>query len=307
MKRALIFAAAAMAAAAFSGCGKDLVTEDSFFIDISRIAPRRIYVDITPENNDFYYYFGVVPAEDFERYPGEKAFVDDVFRNLHKMYDDIKDIGEGDPVPFNDAMLYKGSMYRSITELTPLTDYFLYAIKCDRKGNPMTPVITNWFKTADADYSEIKFTAKAEGTTITVVPDRNDPYYWDYELVSTVRNDYGTPEMYYWSTVEMLYEYDLLESQLSRGNDSEDMAAFYELEAGDLLYLVAGGYERDYTTTPFVWLVKYNGPDSETEVEPLVIGKPVDIFSPGPEFSHRHLPVNVGRNLPGHLSGRPLK
>lgn len=255
----LIFVAAA---AALCACSKDklVIDEDYFNVEIKRVGSESMWVDITPQYNEYAFMMGVMTAEEASHLGTGDAYLKAIEEHEHKAFDDLIDeLHSIAPdvtfdLKFTEVMMYKGSYFECFTMLTPETDYEFFAVCCDKNNKPIGPAKRIPFRTGKAHISDIEFEMEITDGVAKFHPSNKDKYYWDYELISVVDDYYyGSPYLYYVATIRMLIEFDLLDEQLSSGDDSEDMRRFYDLKAGDEFYFVAAAYDSEIDSKMTTW------------------------------------------------------
>lgn len=253
-------------------CGKELtINEDTFYIELKRIQSDGVWVDISPCANDFYYFMGAITKEEFNGYADKAEFVRAMYDALREDFRYFQElVPELEDKDFNEIMMYQGSYLDKVVGLSAGTDYVFYAIKMTTKGELVPDAMTIPFRTTEKVVSDITFSLDVKDGIAYVTPSCRDKYYWDYELVNTVGVQYLSPEIFFEYTIYMLIEYDMIDLQLSQGEDSEDMKKFYDLKGGEEFYFVAAAYDSERNSDHTIWRVKMDdtGMNSE-EIEQL--------------------------------------
>ncbi len=112
-------------------------------IQVSSVEAGQALVSVTPSNPNITYVYDVVPTQDFDeqslktRYT--KAFFDDIIEYYSYVYDE--------PIYYGD-IFYKGAEKELFKDLTPETDYTVFAVGVDTVSFLLsTPIATATFRT----------------------------------------------------------------------------------------------------------------------------------------------------------------
>lgn len=270
MKNSALMVAAALLAV-LPSCKKESVTADTFDMSVSKIQSTAIWLDVIPENNDFYYNVDAITVEEYEKYASDADFIEANYNSLLKSYNGLREIfGDKLTLSFEELMFSVGATDGRLPMLQPETDYYLFAYRLDRKKRPIKTLVKIPFRTSKTPVSDIAFALEADGTTLTVKPSNADTYYWDYALKPTIDKDYvGSVYLYVYSVIYTYYEYDFIENMLSSGDKSENMADRYTLSPGDTLQVACVGYENEESSPYSFFQVVYHGADQPTEVDSI--------------------------------------
>jgi len=253
-KYLLIFAFAIIC---ISGCKKtDFILPDVPFSNLSAelIQSDAAWADVIPENNDFYYLFAYLPKSIWDQIPEEQWVenIDELARNIYNTLKDEPGVGS-----FQEECLYKSAWYVPVTDLTPDTEYCLFAFPYDQNIMPVKKVTTCIFKTTKAVVSDIKFDVSVSGPIVTITPSNGDSYFWTYERKETVDKEAISADYYFRSWVSKYWEYGMFPEALSSGEESDDMSKYYNLKDGDQFYLMASGYEGGISSEVFTQVITY--------------------------------------------------
>ena len=253
-----------------AGCSKTRPLSDYPFtsIDISKICMDVAYIDIVPENNDFYFYFEVLEKSHYDKFGTEKELISTLDEKIKTEYDEFW----YQYMSFETLYLHKGAYDENYYTLDPGTDYVLVAYGYNDDLTPMEHVSTAAFRTLDKKDCDLTFSVSLSGSVVTVTPSNdNDTYFWEYESVETVEEEYlGSAAFYYYDIVMLYWEYDFLPGFESQGVEDSDLTWFYDIEPGDQFYLIASGYDQGFTTDFYIYKLTYNGEGEEGTVETSV-------------------------------------
>ncbi len=252
-------------------CKKETVTSSTFDMSVSKIQSSAVWIDVIPENNDFYYRVGIVSAADYAKYESDANFIDNDYAEMLKLYDTICELLGRDNVSSLEETLFEvGAIDGQRRMLQPETDYYLFAYRLNSKKKPIKTLVKLPFKTVAKPVSDITFALTAQGTELMVTPSNNDTYFWDFELKQTVDDDYFGSIYYCFSDIiDNYYTYDFIDNLLSQGNDTTDWAYFYSLSEGDTLQVACVGYAGEPSSEYAFFEVIYRGDDKTADVRPI--------------------------------------
>jgi len=276
MKSIRYIIVASLALTLFAGCSKNYlpVSDHPFDISTPVLESSRVRVDIIPDNNDFYYMFGVWDAAAIDIL-GDKEFValaDETLKDLYKI------LYETESLDKYLNWMYRGA-YDEVTHgLTPDTRYYAYAFPYNDTV-PMAEKLTKIeFRTPKAKVSDITFDLSVLGTKITAKPSNNDKYFCDYCTQEELDKDYySSPAFFYESIINTYWEYGFFPDCLNSGENTGDVADWYDVKDGDVFYLVISGYDEGTTGTIFYYKVTVStDPQTQGTVE-QISGGPINI------------------------------
>lgn len=249
------------------------LSDNPISIEIASLQPQNVWFDIIPENNDFYYYFDVVPVADYEKFSSDALFIKEQDDFLRNVYDILLDLGETGS--FEENCLYKDAIFEAFYGngiiLEPEHDYYVFAFPYDNNGNPINKLVKERFTTPPMIHSDITFEISLEGSVVTVTPSNDDKYLFDYDSIADIELSYmGMPSVFYNQMISVYEEYGFMDSMISQGAESEDMLDYIDIKPGDKVYFGVAGYDSGLTTAVSYYTLTYNGPGLPGTVEPYV-------------------------------------
>lgn len=254
-----------------AACKKETVTSSTFDMSVSKIQSSAVWIDVIPENNDFYYRVGIASAADYAKFESDAKFIDNDYAETLELYNTICELlGRDNVKSLEEAMFEVGAIDGQRRMLQPETDYYLYAYRLNRKKKPIKTLIKVPFKTVKKPISDITFALTANGSQLTVKPSNNDTYYWDHELKQNIDDDYfGSIYLCFSDIIDTYYEYDFINSLLSQGDDDDDVAIYYPLSVGDTLQVACVGYAGEPSSKYQFFEVIYQGENAPAEVRSI--------------------------------------
>lgn len=267
MKTARYILAVSVAALSLIGCKKNYlpISDHPFDISTTKIEASRVAVDIVPDNNDFYYLFGVVQAELFETL-GQNAFVGQCDYFAKETYKILFETTSLDKFP---EWMYRGAYDEVHHGLEPGTRYIVYAYPYDGI-NPVTDKFTKIdFTTPESKKSDNTFSVSADGSVISVTPSNGDPYFFDYCIEDELKDYFSSIDYFFRKTIDVYWEYGFLDNFISRGPDKEDIKDYYpDLADGDIFYMGISGYDNGITTDVSYYKITFHtGGTAKSTVE----------------------------------------
>lgn len=248
--------------AALASCNRVEVTDTTIDIDIVYPKATGVLYRVTPQSYDYYYVCDAVPVADYNRL-GEREVIDSLnsmYKDLYKIVKDIYEEVLGEDAPSFREMLNNGTMEGSEVLLRPETNYYLCVMCYNRHNHPIKTIVKQPFTTKDSVASDITFDVAGSGTKVIVTPSNNDKYVWDVETKEVIDTRYyGYPDYYYSEVVENYERYGFINTMLSQGRESEDLADMYMLHTQDTLYLTAAGYHNETNSQTEVYELVYQG------------------------------------------------
>lgn len=252
------------------------VGDNPFMLEVKKVQAESVWVDIIPENNDFYYNYGICSVQEYERYRSDVEMIREREQSNHEAYDILVEEGYENG-SYEEVMLYRAALYEpyygNMVSIDPETDYYLYAYAFDRNNRPIGKIHKIQFRTPALTHSDISFSVDFFGSTITVTPSNNDQYLFDYADAKELHETYfDTPTLYYYQIISIYEQYDFIDDMVSRGVDSDDVSEYYELFPGYEIYLVVSGYDNGITSEIYTYKLTYNGPGEPGTVVQLHFG-----------------------------------
>lgn len=269
MKRLILPVLAALLLLPGCNSNKLDVGDHPFTIELIDIQPHKVWMDIVPQNNDFYYLVDVVNATEINSL-GVEGHIAERDGELKSVYEEIA-VVYGVEQSFEDLLLYRGSYIEYMDYLHPDTKYVVLAWAYDGNGKPTKKYAVKEFTTTSYHPSDISIKVEMEGTLIKTHPSNNDGYFWDYFSKEDLESSgYFYPTNYYRLLVNEYEQYGFMPTITCKGDDSEDSSLYYSLEPGDQMFLVSCGYGNGFTSENFqVFLLTYNGEGKAGTVEEI--------------------------------------
>lgn len=224
----------------------------TFDITVSEISAMGATISVVPSDQTTLYYFDRVTKEAYDAYKGDdEQFMQDMVEYLREYCEEsgtslVSAISVGD-----DEFSYTG-------QLTPDTEYYAYAFVVDAHLNPGSKLTLKAFRTNEAEQSNNTFTVSVNGSTVTVTPTTQDPYFWDIVPSETY---VGKSDEYIMNDLITYYAGEgYLDYYIVQGVDSYDFSGF--LQSGKSYKVYVFGYEGAPTTDLFEYEFTYTGSGS---------------------------------------------
>ncbi len=254
---AVLFAACAMTMTACENLGNggnggngegNGDSDMTFEITVSDITTSGATVTVVPSDETSLYYFDRVTKEVYKTFDNDKAFMEAMIENLRQSCEEsgaslASAISVGE-----DGYTYSG-------DLTPATEYYIYAFAVDAKLNPNSSLALEPFTTLEAQSSANTFTVSVNGSAITVTPSNNDQYFWD--LILTEECQGVSDEVIMQTLIDFYKDEGYLEYYLVRGVDTFDYNQ--SLTAGVSYTVCVFGFEGMPTTELTKYTFTYEG------------------------------------------------
>lgn len=240
-----------------------VVGDDPFTIEVKHVYSKYVWVDIIPENNDFYYYFDVVSVEEFNKSASDAVFIRSTEEMNHRIYDFLVE-GEVVSGTYEQTMLYRDAVlepyYGNGTLIEPETDYYLFAYAFDVNGQAIEKLHKIPFRTPAEYVSDITFEVSMEGDIITVVPSNDDQYLFDFATEKELETSYyGLPTYYFEQMIDVYEQYGFIDSMVSRGVDYDNIFDYYDkVDDGEKIYVMVSGYDHGVTSDIFLFELVYH-------------------------------------------------
>ncbi len=233
---------------AFTSCQKDKVTDSTFVIEISKMQSTGFWLDIVPENNDFYYRFDAISVEDYARYASDADLISADYQQLVANYDTILQYVPNLEMSFEEMSFEVGAVaFYFQHDLKPETDYYLFAYRLDRKKRPIKTLVKVPFTTTKMPVSDITFSIGVDSEQLIITPSNDDTYFWLCESKRVVDDEFsGSPYLMMLFTLQNYYEYDFIDNMLSQGRDTLDL--HYFCANVDTLQMAIVGYQGEVST-----------------------------------------------------------
>ena len=260
MKRLIIITATVLAALA---CTKEQSSTDpcTFEISIPKVKGTKAWFSIKPSNPNAYYAYGVFNelAEDIYDLPVmDLAKINlDWWIDAYKMWEESQEnIGT-----FADVYCYQGEREIKQTGLGMGLEHRLFVVQLDPQTRTIigTPQDVR-FTTKSVEMLPLKFDIEFGADYITITPsDPSATYYWDYDNAEQIERTYFTPQIFYYSVVDLYEDYDFMPNMISKGTETYVFSQNDKsLEEGERCTLVLAGYANgeinsDSTVYEFVY------------------------------------------------------
>lgn len=148
--------------------------------------------------------------------------------------------------------------YTYTGDLTPATEYYIYAFAVDAKLNPYSDLTLEPFTTLEAQNSTNTFTVSVNGGAITITPSNNDQYFWDLLPAEECQGVSDTEIMQ--TLIEYYQKEGTLGYYLVRGVDTYDYTQY--MTAGTSYTVCVFGFEGMPTTELTKYTFTYAGSGS---------------------------------------------
>lgn len=248
------------------------ISDNPFMLEVKKIQAESVWVGIIPENNDFYFNYGICTVLEYEQYGNDAEMIREREEINHEAYEILVKDGQAS-ASYEEVMLYRAALYEAYygnnLALEPETDYYLYAYAFDSNNRPIGKIHKIQFRTPKQLHSDITFSVDFFGSIITVTPSNNDQFLFDYIDAKELHEYYDAPTLYYYQMISVYEQFDFIDDMVSRGVDSDDASVYYDLTPGHEIYLVVAGYDNGITSDLYTYKLTYSGPGEPGAVEQL--------------------------------------
>ncbi len=259
MKKVIILIATVLAALS---CTKEQTYLDpcTFEIAVTKVKASKVWFTIKPSNPKAYYAFGIF---------SEKADIYDLpVMELAKMnlgwWKDAYDVwkaGETNAGSFADVFCYQEEREIKQTGLGSGLEHRCFVVQL----NPETFSIIGTpqevrFITRSVVNIPLTFDVQFSPDRINITPsDPSATYYWDYDSREEIESKYITPEIFFYSVVDLYEDYAFMPNMISQGTEpyvfSQQDKSMVE---GEEYILILAGYSNGeinsaYTEYQFVY------------------------------------------------------
>ncbi len=206
-----------------SACSSFTVDENTLILKVSRVRSTKVWLEIYPQTNEFYYVYDFVKVEEYEQYSSDRRFIEHHFKDLQSITDEINDFLEEagyQPTTLEELCFYRGAAGHILDYLQPETDYYVFAYCINSKNKPIYTLLKTPFTTSSKPASDITFQVEmADCDTVRITPSNNDSYFWDivskpsvyayYELPMTDTTDYDylLADIWFNGVLDLNYEW----------------------------------------------------------------------------------------------------
>ena len=248
MRRVFLILAAVCAALLLPGCTarEVLVTKAvSLGLEIENVTGSKVAFSITPGNENASYIFFCVSENhsDFDLPEKEAAqryltfLTDSPNQNQTER---IQPAMEN----FSDNCCYRGSRRLKITLLSSNTLYKVLLFQVNPKTRAIIgDVVSETFRTKEVPQKQMNFQMGVERNTLIITPSDHDrTYFWSFDRVTRIYDDYAGIYFFLYSMLDMYEEYGFAEHILSKGTVRYEIP-IDQLWEGEDYCVCAIGYE----------------------------------------------------------------
>ena len=227
----------------FAACGESPVglggndKKVSFDITISDINSSGATVNVEPSDKTVLYYFDKVTKSTYHSYKSDAEFTKAMIEALRA----YTSTAGGSLVS---ALSVGNAEHVYSNELTPNTDYYIFAFTVDAKLNPTSAATLKAFTTENVKMSNNTFSISVKGGEVTVTPSNSDVYFWSLEPADLYA---GETDEFIMNDLIAYYDSEgYLDYYLASGVSSFDYSTL--LSVGESYTVYAFGYEGTPTT-----------------------------------------------------------
>lgn len=225
------------------------LSDMTFSIKVSDISAVSAMVEVTPSDVTALYYFDKVEKSVYAASNSDMEFMKGRINHLKAWCESqgatpVSSISVG-----TDSYTYQN-------ELTPDTDYYIFAFGVDSRLNPVTKLALKGFHTEKAVASNNTFAISVDGGTITITPSNNDQYFWDVVPSDSYA---GESDAYIMNDL-ISQRKGTLSYYLVSGVDTYDYSGY--LTAGESYTVYAFGYNGAPNTALTSYVFTYSGSGS---------------------------------------------
>lgn len=247
MKRLLPIFAAVCAVLLLPGCNSRevLVTKAvNLGFRIGKVTGTKVYFSTHPDNQDATYIF-FCHSEEHPLYNETDSYA---ARERIRYLEEVTDLIEQDEKSiggsFADYFCYRGSRTLKITRLSSNTQYRILIFQINPKTHAIIgDVISEVFRTKEVPQKPMSFSFAGKANTIVISPsDMERTYFWSFDRISRIVDNYGTPYSFLYEVLDMYEAYGFADHVLSKGNVHYDVPP-NQLWEGEEYCVCAIGYE----------------------------------------------------------------
>ncbi|MBS7274587.1 MAG: hypothetical protein Q4D10_02185 [Bacteroidales bacterium] len=223
----------------------------------------KLTVDLTLENDKTYYFCGILPAGQYVVSKNNLRFMQLCLDYLYKDYIEwrFQKLVDNEEyvASFAGHCLLYGNNTKSFTQLEAGKDYLIFAFCVNPETNePMGEMQYVYASTRERHSSnltvELVCEDKDDGPYVTLIPSNDEEdYFWDYVNKEEYHRDYTDFLTFSYDDVEYYIRRD--ESPTARGFDTYN--AKEDFLPGTEFYVIAAGYDGDFTTPLIIWEITY--------------------------------------------------
>lgn len=255
------------------GCSSFVVDENTLDFTVQNVRSKKVKLEIIPKNNDFYYVYGIVSAEEYKQYDSDKSLIEADFKEQERICNSLNEFLKEYGYPtrsIEEMCFYTGAVEEAVSDLQPETDYYAYAYCLNSRKRPIYTLIKRPFTTTTKPHSDITFKVEAtENHLIEITPSNSDSYYWEavskqsvfdyYELdINDTTYDASTMvPLWFGGLLYINYMWDFELS--STGKQEVDLTSLIEgIKDNDIFYLGCVGFEEEETSENYLYEITYH-------------------------------------------------
>ena len=249
MKKSIIIAF--LCALTLSACTEKVVlvtTPVNLSVRIDEIKGTKAIFTITVDNPDAYYSYCLWNDPNVSN-EGLMDYILTASREDYKIKTENEALKIATYVDYN---CYRGTRTLRATRLNPDTEYKFIVFQINPKtGEPIGDIISQTIKTKPVKMEPLDFRFDIRGKTITVIPsDQNRSYYWEYDNLTLMYDNFNWAFGWYLNVVDMYEHYGFMENLLSKGTEVYD-ASRDSFDEGEICTIVAAAYEDGEITSEY--------------------------------------------------------
>lgn len=226
----------------------------SFQVTVKKVAGTKVWLDIVPANDAAYYAFGMVdeglPYYDMDVHQLAEASLEAMHELYTRYSANRTNVGS-----FLDFYCYREARQIKETHLQYDWNYRLLLIQVNPKDLTMIgePVVVD-FHTGPVDFDpDFTIDFKCDGSKLILTPSNlQADYYWDFEDTAVIKEEYDSPEMFFYDLVDMNEDYEFMPNMIDRGVCEYDLALDRGIEEGVRHTIVAAGYKDGEINTFYI-------------------------------------------------------
>lgn len=279
MRKIILLAACLLTLAA---CSKEQLSSRpcEFGVEITELKGDKIRFTINPSNPEAYYAYKLEPDYWDPYYMTGEELLREEMEQLITRYN-MFDLDKKPNVDFADAFCYQDEAELVELFLDRRTNYKLVVFQVNpwKQEGLGTPTEV-YFRTPDIEFVDLNFALEFEGDVLRIHPsDPSVTYYWDYEDVEIIENEYNTPINYYHTLIDMFEQYGFMDTLVSLGDEEWNFPLDDPTVPTDKeWYLILASYQNgeinsEETIVKFTWnpgtssLIEWIWPQENNEYE----------------------------------------
>lgn len=227
-----------------------LVTEPTALnVKMVEVKGSKIIFSVNPDNQDATYAYSIC-SEGGDLYP---ASFREQARTMVKLWEESeynKELNRSSDASFSDIYFYRGSRTIRITALQDDYNYKLAVFQIDPVTHEILgTVFGEQIHTPAVKKEDLHFTFQADGEVLTIIPsDQERIYYWDFDPVSRVYDNFFWPKSFIYNLLEMYDQYGFSDEVYSMGTEEYDFST-HHLMGGEEHIVVASACDDGEITS----------------------------------------------------------